>query len=103
MSVLGRLGFIRLTDTAVVTPNFATTNAMVMETTSALTTQGVTTASFMVSARGYDIGSPSTDMIIVGAYVSRSTQGDVHCLLAKLSTLTVGASTATITYLISRT
>lgn len=96
-------GFIKFTDTAVGTPNFATTNAMVMETTHVIT--GVTaltagsTAGYFVLANGHNL---STDCALVGAYVG-STAGDVHCRFLKASTLSVGASTATISFLIVRT
>ena len=95
-------GFVMVTDTAVATPNFATTNAMVMETTHAVTgvsaaTAGATTNAFVL-AHGHNL---STDCALVGAYVG-STAGQVHCRFIKCSTLTVGASTATISFLIVR-
>lgn len=95
-------GFIYHTDTAVATPNFATTNAMVMETTHAITgvpaaTPGATTNAFLL-AHPHNL---STDCALVGAYVA-STAGQVHCRFAKVSTLTVASATATISFLVFR-
>jgi hypothetical protein len=95
-------GFLMATDTAVATPNFATTNAMVMETTHTITglpaaTAGATSNAFVL-AHAHNL---STDCALVGAYVG-STAGQVHCRFAKVSTLTVGASTATISFLVVR-
>ena len=94
-------GFLRVTDTAVATPNFATTNAMVMETTHTITglpaaTAGATTNAF-IQAMAHNL---STDCALVGVYVG-STAGQAHCRFAKVSTLTVGASTATISFLVT--
>lgn len=95
-------GFIRFTDTAVATPNFATTNAMVMETTHAIT--GVA-AQTIGGAQGYFVlANPhnlSTDCALLHAYVA-STADEVHCRFAKVSTVTVAATTATIGFLIVR-
>lgn len=88
-------GYIRFTDTAVATPNFATTNAMVMETTHAIT--GVNSSHFVL-ANGVNL---STDCCLANAYAA-STAGQVHCRFIKVSTLAVGASTATINFLITR-
>jgi hypothetical protein len=95
-------GFLKVTDTGVATPNFATTNAMVMETTHTITglpalTAGATTNAF-IQAMGHNL---STDCALVGCYVG-STAGQAHCRFVKVSTLTVGASTATITFLVHR-
>lgn len=89
------LGPVRYTDTAVATPNFATTNAMVMETTHVLA--GVNSSHFVL-AQGRNL---STDCALVGCYPG-STAGDVHCRFLKASTLTVAASTATIDFLVFR-
>ena len=89
------LGFIRFTDTAVTTPNFATTNAMVMETTHTIT--GVNSSHFII-ANGVNL---STDAALVNVYPA-STAGEVHCRFAKVSTLTVASATATINFLAIR-
>lgn len=89
-------GFLRFTDTAVATPNFATTNAMVMETTHVLA--GVTSSHFLV-AKPWNL---STDCLLCNVYPSQSTAGDVHCRFLKASTVTVAASTATIDFLAIR-
>lgn len=88
-------GFVRFTDTAVATPNFNTTNMMVMETTHVIT--GVNSSHFIV-ANGVNL---STDCVIAGAFAG-STAGDVHCRLLKASNAAVGASTATINFLVYR-
>lgn len=95
-------GFIKFTDTAVATPNFATTNAMVMETTHTITglaaqTLGGTTGWFVLP----NPHNLSTDCALLHAWVG-STAGEVHCRFAKVSTLTVSASTATISFLVIR-
>lgn len=77
------------------TPNFATTNAMVMETTHVVT--GANSSHFIV-ANGANL---STDCALVGVYAG-STVGDVHCRFAKVSTLTVAAATATMRFLVTR-
>jgi len=87
------LGPLRFTDTAVATPNFNTTNIMVMETTHVLT--GAVPA-WYVLAQARNL---STDCAYVGCYVG-STVGDVHCRFIKASTVTVSASTATIDFLV---
>jgi hypothetical protein len=94
-------GYLRVTDTAVATPNFATTNAMVMETTHTITglpaaTAGATTNAF-ITAMAHNL---STDCALVGVYVG-STAGQAHCRFAKVSTVTVSASTATISFLVT--
>ena len=95
------VGYLRVTDTAVATPNFATTNAMVMETTHTITglpaaTPGATTNAF-ITAMAHNL---STDCALVGVYVG-STAGQAHCRFAKVSTLSVSASTATISFLVT--
>lgn len=90
------LGPIRFTDTAVVTPNFATSNIMVMETTHVIA--GVN-SSHVIVANGVNL---STDCALLYCYPSASTAGDVHCRFIKASTLTVAASTATMNFLIFR-
>lgn len=95
-------GFIKVTDTAVATPNFATTNAMVMETTHVITglaaqTIGGTTGWFVI-ANPHNL---STDCALLHAYVG-STATELHCRFLKASTLSVGASTATISFLVVR-
>src|SRR3990167_5598879 len=92
-------GVLYATDTAVATPNFATTNAMVMETTHAITglssqTPGAIQTAFL-QAMGHNL---STDCALVGCYIG-STATEVHCRFAKVSTVTVAASTATISFL----
>lgn len=96
------LGFMRFTDTAVATPNFATTNAMVMETTHIIT--GLPAATLGGTTNPYVLAVPhnlSTDCALLHAYVG-STAGDVHCRFAKVSTLTVAATTGTISFLVFR-
>lgn len=96
------LGFLRVTDTAVATPNFATTNAMVMETTHTIT--GVPAATLGGTTNAFVLAMPhnlSTDCALLHAYVG-STADQVHCRFAKVSTLSVGASTATISFLVFR-
>jgi hypothetical protein len=88
-------GWIRISDTAVATPNFNTTNAMVMETTHAIT--GVNSSHF-VDAQGVNL---STDCCLANAYPG-STAGQVHCRFLKVSTVTVAATTATIQFVITR-
>lgn len=95
-------GFQRVTDTGVATPNFATTNAMVMETTHTITglpaaTAGATTNVFVL-ANPHNL---STDCALLHTYVG-STAGQVHCRFAKVSTLTVASATATISFLAFR-
>ena len=77
------------------TPNFATTNAMVMETTHVIT--GVNSSHYVI-ANGANL---STDCSLLYAYAS-STDGDVHCRFVKVSTLTVAAATATMRFLVTR-
>ena len=87
-------GFIRQVS-SFATPNFATTNAMVMETTHAMT--GIDSSCLMV-VNGVNL---STDCALVNAYAA-STAGQFHCRFAKVSTLTVAATTATIRILAVR-
>lgn len=94
-------GMIRFLDTAVATPNFATTNAMVMETTHAITGLSSATVNgspYFVLANAVN---NSTDCALVGAFIG-STADQVHCRWLKASTLTVAASTATVNFLIFR-
>lgn len=96
-------GYIRATDTAVATPNFATTNAMVMETTHTVTglssqTPG-TPQNYFIVANPHNL---STDCALTYCYVG-STADQIHCRFAKVSTLTVAASTATMDFLVIRT
>lgn len=77
------------------TPNFSTTNAMVMETTHVITGAN---SSHLVIGNGANL---STDCVLVGVYAA-STAGDVHCRFAKVSTLTVAAATATMRFLVTR-
>ena len=96
------LGYLRFTDTAVATPNFATTNAMVMETTHVIT--GLSSQTAGTPHTAFILANPhnlSTDCVLVGTYIS-DTAGDVHCRFAKHSTVTVAASTATIDFLVWR-
>ena len=88
-------GFARYTDTAVATPDFNTTNAMVMETTHTLT--GVNSSHFVLASPR----NLSTDCALLYTYPA-STAGQVHCRFLKASTLTVAASTATIDFLAFR-
>lgn len=97
------MGHIRFTDTAVATPNFATTNAMVMETTHVIT--GVPAATAGAATNAFVLAMPhnlSTDCALLHSYIG-STAGDVHCRFAKVSTLTVASATATISFLVTRT
>jgi hypothetical protein len=96
-------GFIRATDTAVATPNFNTTNAMVMETTHAIT--GLSSQTAGTPQQYFIIATPhnlSTDCALAYCYVG-STATEIHCRFEKHSTVTVGASTATIDFLVIRT
>ncbi len=88
-------GFLRMTDTGVATPNFATTNIMVMETTHSF--PGLTTNYFLI-AQGHNL---TTDALLCNAFIG-STAGDIHCRFLKASTVTVAASTATISFLAIR-
>ena len=102
-STVAWTGFILTTDTAVDTPNFATTNAMVMETTHTIT--GVSSQTAGQAGSVFVIAQPhnlSTDCALLHTWVG-STADQVHCRFAKVSTLTVAASTATISFLVLRT
>ncbi len=96
-------GFLRFSDTAVATPNFATTNIMVMETThvlAGLSTATVNGSPYFVIANAVNV---STDCSLVGAFIgTTAASNEVHCRWIKASTLTVGASTATVNFLIVR-
>lgn len=95
-------GFLMHTDTAVATPNFNSTNLLVMETTH--TIAGVPALTAGATTNAYVLAHPhnlSTDCALLYAYVA-STADQVHCRFAKHSTLTVAASTATIDFLIIR-
>ena len=101
-STLGWQGFIAATDTGVATPNFATTNAMVMETTHVITgvssqTPGAVPDYFIVP----NAHNLSTDCSLAYCYVG-STATEIHCRFEKHSTLTVAATTATISFLVFR-
>ena len=102
-STVAWTGFLFATDTAVATPNFATTNAMVMETTHTIT--GVSSQTAGQAGSVFVIAQPhnlSTDCALLHTWVG-STADQVHCRFAKVSTLTVAASTATISFLVIRT
>jgi hypothetical protein len=88
-------GWIRFTDTAVSTPDFTSTNKMVIETTHAIT--GVNSSHF-VDAQGVNL---STDCCLANSYPG-STVGEVHCRFIKVSTLAVTVTTATIQFVITR-
>lgn len=81
-------GFLRQVS-SFATPNFASTNAMVMETTHAFT--GIN-SSYVLVANGVNL---STDCALLNVYAA-STAAQFHCRFAKVSTLTVAATTATI-------
>ena len=101
-STVASYGVLRATDTGVATPNFATTNAMVMETTHVIT--GLSSQTAGTPHTAFILANPhnlSTDCVLVGTYIS-DTAGDVHCRFAKHSTVTVAASTATIDFLVWR-
>jgi hypothetical protein len=87
-------GFIRGAS-SFATPNFATTNAMVMETTHAVT--GLNSSHFVL-VNGVNL---STDCCLANSYPG-STVGEFHCRFVKVSTLTVASASATIRYLITR-
>jgi hypothetical protein len=87
-------GFVRVTS-SFATPNFATTNAMVMESTHAIT--GVNSSHYVL-ANGINL---STDCCLTNSYPA-STAGEVHCRFVKASTLTVAATSASIRFLITR-
>jgi len=96
-------GFLRFSDTAVTTPNFATTNIMVMETTHVLA--GLSTAT--VSGSPYfllaNAVTNTTDCSLVGAFIgTTAAANEVHCRWIKASTLTVGGSTCTVNFLVIR-
>lgn len=96
-------GFLRFTDTAVATPNFATTNIMVMETTHVLA--GLSTAFGSGSPYFLIANAPnvSTDCSLVGAFIgTTAASNEVHCRFIKASTLTVAATTCTINFLVVR-
>lgn len=96
-------GFLRFSDTAVATPNFNSTNIMVMETThvlSGLSTATVNGSPYFVIANAVNV---STDCNLVGAFIgTTAASNEVHCRWIKASTLTVAASTATVNFLIVR-
>ena len=91
-------GFQRVTDTAVATPNFNTTNAMVIE--SSVTIAGVNSSHFILAKFAHNEVA-STDMTI-GYVTTTSTSGEVLIGFEKHSTVTVAASTATIDFLVFR-
>lgn len=89
-------GIYRYTDTAVATPNFNSTNAMVIDTDHVI--PGLTTNSYVLAIPR----NSSTDCVLTTVKVSKSTATNVHCSWLKCSTLTVGASTATVDFLCFR-
>ena len=91
-------GFIRFTSTAVATPNFNTTNAMVIE--SSVTIPGVNSSHFIL-AQFRNNGIASTDMTLANVRPT-STNDEVLFAFEKHSTVTVAASTATIDFLVFR-
>lgn len=92
------LGLRRHTDTAVATPNFDSTNAMVIH--SSVTISGVNSSHFIL-AQYRNNGIASTDMTIANVRPT-STNDEVLIAFEKHSTVTVAASTATIDFLIFR-
>lgn len=91
-------GFIRFTDTAVATPDFNTTNAMVIETSATIT--GANSSHFVI-AQLRNNGVASTDMSILNPRTT-STANEVLYGMAKFSTVAVAASTATVDFLVFR-
>jgi hypothetical protein len=91
-------GFIRFTSTAVSTPNFNSTNLMVVE--SSVTIPGVNSSHF-VMAQFRNNGIASTDMTLTNVRPT-STNDEVLFAFEKHSTVTVAASTATIDFLVFR-
>ena len=87
-------GFIRQ-QSSFATPNFNTTNAMVIETTHVIT--GANSSHFII-ANGVNL---STDCLLASAFAA-STAGDVHCRFIKASTLTVSATTGSIRFTVVR-
>lgn len=91
-------GMFRAVSTAIATPNFNTTNAMVVESSYALA--GVNSSHF-VFAQFRNNGIASTDMTICNVRPT-STNDEVVIGFEKHSTVTVAASTATVDFLIIR-
>jgi hypothetical protein len=91
-------GFIRFTDTAVATPNFNTTNAMVIE--SSVTITGANSSHF-VMGQIVSNGVASTDFT-VGQFRTTSTANEVLFQFTKHSTVTVAASTCQMNFLVIR-
>lgn len=91
-------GFLRHTDTAVATPNFNSTNAMVVE--SSVTITGVNSGHFVIG-RVRSNGVASTDFT-VGDFRTTSTGGEVLFTFTKHSTVTVSASTCQMDFLVFR-
>src|SRR3990167_7564695 len=91
-------GFIRFTSTAISTPDFNTTNAMVIE--SSVTITGVNSSHFILGKFAHN-GVASTDMTI-GYVTTTSTANEVLIGFEKHSTVTVAASTATMDFLVFR-
>lgn len=91
-------GFIRFTSTAVSTPNFDSTNLMVIETSVTIT--GVNSSHFVL-AQFQNNGIASTDMTIANVRTT-STANEVLIAFEKHSSVTVAASTATINFLVFR-
>lgn len=91
-------GFIRHTDTAIATPNFNTTNAMVVE--SSVTITGVNSSHFVLG-KVVSNGVASTDFT-VGDFRTTSTANEVLFTFTKHSTVTVAASTCQMNFLVIR-
>jgi hypothetical protein len=91
-------GFIRFTSTGVATPNFNSTNLMVVE--SSVTITGVNSSHFVL-AQFRNNGIASTDMTLTNVRPT-STNNEVLFAFEKHSTVTVAASTATIDFLVFR-
>ncbi len=91
-------GFIRHSDTAIATPDFNTTNAMVIE--SSVTITGANSSHF-VMGRIVSNGVASTDFQ-VGQFRTTSTANEVLFQFTKHSTVTVAASTCQMNFLVLR-
>ena len=91
-------GFVRFTSTAISTPDFNTTNAMVIG--SSVTITGANSSHFVI-AQLRNNGVTSTDMSILNPRTT-STANEVLFGMAKFSTVTVAASTATMDFLLIR-
>lgn len=87
-------GFVRQVS-SFATPNFNTTNLMVIETSVTITGAN---SSHTIIASGINL---STDCSPVGMYTT-STSGEILMRFAKVSTLTVSASSARMTFMLTR-